>query len=111
MRLTSMNNKYLVLATFLAVGTLQGCASTGELANVKAIADQALQTAQQADKNAAAANSAARAAADKADSAMAKAEQADQKADGAVAKADQALQESKDTNEKVDRMFQKSMKK
>jgi methyl-accepting chemotaxis protein len=106
MKLTSINNKVLILPLLLTLGVIQGCASVSpeQLNNVKAVADQALQTAQQADQNAATANAAAKAAADKADSASAKADQADQKAD-------LALQQIKDLNEKVDRMFEKSMKK
>lgn len=111
MRLTSINHRFFVLPLLLALGTLQGCASTSDLTKTKAVADQALQTAQHADQSAAAANSAAKAADQKADSAMTKADQADQKADTAITKADQALQEIKDLNEKVDRMFKKSMKK
>jgi murein lipoprotein len=89
--------KPIALAALLAAGTLTGCATTSELAEVRAMAEKAQATADAAQTTANGAKATA-------DQAMATANAASAKADSAEATANQV-------NEKVDRMFKKSMMK
>lgn len=83
------------LAAFVVLGS--GCATTGQLDEVRAMAEEAKQAAAQAASNASAAGSKADAAAMKADEAM--------NAAGSAQKCCQA------NSEKMNRMFEKAMTK
>ena len=89
--------KQLALALLLTAGTLTGCATTSELDEIRAMAEQANANADSALQTANAAKSTA-------DQALTTANAASTKADSAEASANQV-------NEKVDRMFKKSMMK
>lgn len=89
--------KQLALAVLLTAGTLGGCATTSEIAEVRAMAEKAQATADQA---LAAANSA-----------KSTADQGSATANAASAKADSAEATANQVNEKIDRMFKKSMMK
>ena len=96
--------KHVALALLLTAGSLAGCASTSDVADIRAMAEQAQATANQANQ--------------KADRALAAADQANQRVDGAVnaandaaAKADAAEASANRVNEKIDRMFKKTMMK
>lgn len=83
---------------------LGGCATTEELNQAKATADQALRTANEAKASAASARSVADQAAEEAR--LARAESAEAKRIAVDAK-----EESSRTSEKLDRMFKKTMQK
>ena len=94
--------KHVAIAILLASGSIAGCASTSELAEVRALAENAQAAANQAQQTA--------------DRALANANDASQRVDGAVsaanaasAKADAAEASANRVNEKIDRMFKKTM--
>lgn len=89
--------KHIALAVLLAAGSLAGCATTSELSEVRAMAEKAQATADQAQKTA--------------NEAKAASDQAVATANAASAKADSAEATANQVNEKVDRMFKKSMMK
>ncbi|NNG12092.1 MAG: hypothetical protein HKM88_02465 [Halobacteria archaeon] len=92
----TQTRRLLALATVAVLYTgLSGCASTGELANLKSQIDQA----------------SADAAAAKAEAATASRDAAEAKAmaDKAMNTANQAMSLSKETDTKIDRMFKKAM--
>lgn len=88
---------YIALAVMLSAAALSGCATTSELAEVRAMAEKAQATANQAQQTA--------------DSVKASADQAVATANAASAKADSAEATANQVSEKVDRMFKKSMMK
>ena len=89
--------KHFALAVLLAAGTLGGCATTSEIAEIRAMAEKAQQSADQAQQSA--------------NRAQATADQALNTANAASAKADAAEATASQVNEKIDRMFKKSMMK
>ena len=92
-------NRTLIKASILAtlLGLLSGCATTEQIAQIQATADQAL--------------SAARSASDRADNALSTANQALDAARSAQAAADAAQACCNENSTKLDRMFEKAMQK
>jgi hypothetical protein len=96
--------KTIIAAAIIAATGLAGCASTGELAEVRAAADKAQASADRAQQTADAAKLSADQAAQSAAAASAQSA-------AAAAKADSAEQTATSVNEKIERMFKKTMMK
>lgn len=94
--------KQAMLVVVLAMSGLAGCVSTSELAEVRALAEQANTNAGHAQETADRALSVADQASQRVDDAVAAANAASAKAEAAEASAN-------NVNEKIDRMFKKSM--
>ncbi len=87
----------MAVGLLVAVVTASGCATTKQINEVRAIAEQASQDAANAQQTAS--------------DALAQAQQANQTAARAEQKADEALSTAQESDEKIERMFKKAMQK
>jgi methyl-accepting chemotaxis protein len=107
----SIVGKLRIIGFVMTFCALAGCASSSDLGGVKGTADRALQTANEAQSSATAANAAASDASRKDDVIAMKADRAADAAQSASSKVDVLAQQMKDLDEKMDRMFKKGMQK